>query len=97
MPAPEGYRILVFEELSEQAEENAPVDHLFSTLTMLRIVLILESFFSSRLYSRCVANLNCTARANLLFLEMEHLQVEMKRSVDRRPQGEVLGYQRLHS
>ncbi len=51
MHAPEGYCILVFEELSEQEEEihlESPVDHLFSTLTMLRIILILESFFSGR-------------------------------------------------
>ena len=61
MPTPEGYCILVFEALIEQGEENAPeipggpVDHLFSTLMTLRIVLILESlnlesFFSGRPY-----------------------------------------------
>ena len=98
MPAPEGYCILVFEELSEQEEENTPGIPGGSLIFNPHDVenRIGELFFWPTVsLTRGELELHSPGQSPLP--RDRTLRMEVKRSVDRRPQDQVLEHHHPHS
>jgi len=100
MPAPEGYCILVFEELSEQEEENTPGipggSLIFNPHDVENRTNIGELFFWPTVsLTRGELELHSPGQSPLP--RDRTLRMEVKRSVDWRPQDQVLEHHHPHS